>query len=290
MIIKLTEERAEDLFHFYMRERSSVPYYYPETTYSEWYDSFFYDRDFDGRPLFKELNTYVAMSGGKIRGFIQFGLSNFVFSDSGRDYTDSYGIIRNLYFSAEVSDEEIGDSLAIAKVFFKENGVEQPYAFFHYFGMTCFSRQGKLHQSEFQSEEILREAGYELEHENVYYTKVLADVSVLKNETVKLKYSDDMTQVAFLDSGRDGDYVVAQAELTYLERINLVYLRWIGVMPEFRHQGYGSRCMRALCSSLLDRGFRLLETDTADSNVTAQHFYEKNGFRNRGIMRSYLIR
>lgn len=51
--------------------------------------------------------------------------------------------------------------------------------------------------------------------------------------------------------------------------------------------GIGSKCMAGLKAYLFSRGITGFDTDTARTNIAAQHFYEKNGFVNEGITRSY---
>ena len=77
------------------------------------------------------------------RGFVQYGHSAIGFDESGA-VTDgvSYPIIRQLYFAS--GDEEIGRCLldGARAALACENG--RVYAFFHYFGLSCYARHGKL--------------------------------------------------------------------------------------------------------------------------------------------------
>jgi ribosomal protein S18 acetylase RimI-like enzyme len=45
--------------------------------------------------------------------------------------------------------------------------------------------------------------------------------------------------------------------------------------------------MKQLFKQLYDMGIRQFDTDTALSNTAAQGYYEKTGFTNAGITRSY---
>ena len=56
-----------------------------------------------------------------------------------------------------------------------------------------------------------------------------------------------------------------------------------------QHKGYGSKCINKLKSYLFNKGFKLLDTDTAIDNIVAQNFYIKNGFINKAITKSYLL-
>lgn len=48
--------------------------------------------------------------------------------------------------------------------------------------------------------------------------------------------------------------------------------------------------MNALKCYLYNKGITRLDTDTALSNNLAQHFYQKNGFVNEGITKSYYLK
>ena len=50
---------------------------------------------------------------------------------------------------------------------------ERVYAFFHYFGMSCFARPGKLFEKHTHIDTLLKAKGFEIEHENIYYASVL---------------------------------------------------------------------------------------------------------------------
>lgn len=56
------------------------------------------------------------------------------------------------------------------------------------------------------------------------------------------------------------------------------------------NKGIGSKCMNALKCYLYNKGITRLDTDTALSNNLAQHFYQKNGFVNEGITKSYYLK
>ena len=48
-------------------------------------------------------------------------------------------------------------------------------------------------------------------------------------------------------------------------------------------------CLNALKQWLSQQGITRLDTDTAVLNLTAQRYYEKNGFTREGITRSYYL-
>lgn len=79
---------------------------------------------------------------------------------------------------------------------------------------------------------------------------------------------------------------VGGCEIHFLDD-KTVYLRWIYVNDNITGKGIGTKCMSALKYWLNRREVTRFDTDTALSNVVAQHFYEKNGFTKEGITRSY---
>lgn len=65
------------------------------------------------------------------------------------------------------------------------------------------------------------------------------------------------------------------------------YLRWIYVNQDITGKGIGTKCMNALKQWLWEKGIARLDTDTAMSNLVAQHYYEKNNYVREGVTRSY---
>ena len=281
MIQKLSATFQHNLFQYFFKHRSSVPYYYKSTSFAEWKNSLLFDQDFSNGPQFKDLETYILLEDNEIQCFIQFGLSAFIFGENGRNFEKHYGIIRNFHFAQDTTREAAQELLNLAAAYFDKNGIRKTYAYFHYFGMSCFARQGKLHESEFYIEDLLHENAYRVEHENIYYSKLLIEAT--QDVDIHLEYSKNGNLLHFK---RDNS-TFGQAELTYTPAADLAYLRWIGMKPEFQGQGIGTDCMRALCADLFNKGYKRLDTDTAENNYSAQKYYEKNGFADLGRMRSY---
>ena len=65
------------------------------------------------------------------------------------------------------------------------------------------------------------------------------------------------------------------------------YLRWIYVNQDITGKGIGTKCMNALKQWLWKKGVKKLDTDTAISNLVAQHYYEKNDYIREGVTKSY---
>lgn len=258
------------------------PYRY-DAGFADWERSYAHDVDGEGRRLFAALETVGAYRADRLAGFVQYGRSAIGFDESG-EVTDgvSYPIIRQLYFAA--GDKEIGLLLLDRARAALGCEKERVYAFFHYFGLSCYARHGKLFEGFDHVHRLLMEAGFQIEHENVYYSSVLtgsepASVVLQWHEmTVGQQASCD-----FLLEGRS----VGGCEVHFLEQAEIAYLRWIYVDENLRGQGIGSMCMAALKSDLFRHGIRRFDTDTALANITAQRYYERNRFVREGITRSY---
>lgn len=150
-----------------------------------------------------------------------------------------------------------------------ENG--RVYAFFHYFGLSCYARHGKLFEGFDHVHRLLLEAGVEP-----------ADAALCWHETT----AGRQASCDFLLRGRP----VGGCEVHLLEQAGIAYLRWIYGDENLRGQGIGSMCMAVLKSDLFRRGIRRFDTDTALANTTAQRYYERNRFTREGLTRSYYTR
>lgn len=255
-----------------------------ETDYNTWERSYLYDIDGNGRILFSGLETIVAYADSKPAGFVQYGKTAFGFDSKG-EISDavSYPVIRNFYFSKE--QKEAGNSLLNNAVnALSDISADKIYAFFHYFGMSCYARHGKLFENFKNIHTLLLENGFTIEHENVFYSSTLNGE---KSSEVEINWHNKTSgNQQYCDFILDGS-IVGGCELHFLEQGNTAYLRWIFINDTMRSKGIGSKCMDALKTYLFSKGITRFDTDTALINKTAQHFYEKNGFVNEGITRSY---
>ena len=120
---------------------------------------------------------------------------------------------------------------------------------------------------------------------NVYYSLELTDTYVHEPQ-IKLEWENITAGNQQSGRFRCGEDYIGECELHYVSE-RIAYLRWIYISDSIQHTGFGTRCMEMLKQNLYGRGFRKLDTDTALNNTAAQHFYEKNGFLNRGISRSF---
>ena len=282
--MKIEIKKVQDIREIYdYMAKMTFPYHY-KADYKIWEKSYLYDIDGNGRILFSELETMGAYSDGKLAGFIQYGKTAFGF-DSNGEISDavSYPIIRNFYFSEEQKD--IGNSLMNEAVYALSGiSADRIYAFFHYFGMSCYARHGKLSEKFANIHNLLLQNGFTIEHENVFYSSTLNSE---RSSSVELNWHGKTPgNQQYCDFILDKS-IVGGCELHFLEQDNAAYLRWIFVNDQKRGKGIGSKCMDALKTYLFSKGITRFDTDTAFTNKAAQHFYEKNGFINEGITRSY---
>ena len=258
----------------------ATPYFY-NVDFESWKNSFENDIDGESRVLFKELTVKAVYDEDELVGFVQYGKTAFGFADNG-DITSevSYPVIRNFYFK-EGRDE--AGKMLLNEAMKGLNTEERVYAFFHYFGMTCFARHGKLFESHTHIEALLKENGFIIEHENVYYSSVLnseetSEVTIVANDKSKGNHQ-------YIEFRLDGNQV-GGCEVHYLDDTT-AFLRWIYVNGDIVGKGIGTKCMTALKSFLYKQGITRFDTDTALDNTVAQHYYEKNDFTREGITKSY---
>ncbi len=262
--------------------RFPSPYFFPQD-FGVWEKSFTEDIDGEGRILFRELSAKAAYDKGELLGFIQYGKSAFGFDNQGNLSSEiSYQIIRNLYFHPGRPDA--GEAL-LQEALDAFDLTDRVYGFFHYFGMSCFARHGKLFEQHAHIETLLKQKGFVVEHENVYYSSVLTGQETGDGELVSQNLTVGSQQ--YMDFRISG-HQVGGCEVHFVDETT-AYLRWIYVNGDITGKGIGTQCMGALKQWLRQKGITRLDTDTAMANLVAQHFYEKNDFTREGITRSYYL-
>ena len=278
MMIITENVDLRDIYQFQLRFQS--PWFF-DTSFERWKASFEADVDGEGRILFRQLHVKAAYEADTLLGFVQYGCTAFGFDENG-EISDavSYPVVRNLYF---VQDSPKAGQLLLNEAMVGLKGRGRLYAFFHYFGMTCFARHGKLFENHAHIEALLKDNGFTVEHENVYYSSALDGTD---HGPVVLT-TGDLTAGGhqYVGFQLDGEQV-GGCEVHYLADAT-AYLRWIYVSGELVGRGIGTKCMGALKQFLYGKGVIRFDTDTALDNHTAQHYYEKNGFTREGITRSY---
>lgn len=278
-MIRIAE--AEDLEQIYRFQMQFHTPYFFSVDYPIWKESFMNDADGNGNVLFKELTVKAAYDGSELIGFIQYGKTAFGFDDWGELSSDvCHCVIRNLYVNKERAD--VG-ALLLKEAMDAFSASDKIYAFFHYFGMSCFARHGKLFERYAHIDALLKQNGFETEHENVYYSSVLkgneeSEIQLMPQNLTK----GNQQYIDFTLSGSQ----VGGCEIHFLDDA-ACYLRWIYVNENITGKGIGTKCMNALKLWLYRKGVTRFDTDTALSNNIAQHFYENNGFTREGITRGY---
>lgn len=278
-MIRIQEvDRLEEIYIYQICFHT--PYFF-SADFNTWKESFVADVDGEGKRLFKDLWVKAAYEENELIGFIQYGNTAFGFDNQGEVSADvSYHVIRNLYFNKNRAD---AGQLLINAAMDAFGTADQVYAFFHYFGMSCFARHGKLFEQHHHIEALIKENGFETEHENVYYSSILnrddqSDIEITPHSLTK----GNQQHIDFLLYGNQ----VGGCEVHYIDH-KTAYLRWFYVNGNITGKGIGTRCMKALKRWLYQKGTTRFDADTAISNIAAQHFYEKNGFTREGITRSF---
>lgn len=259
----------------------TFPYMF-STSFDEWRESMLNDIDGDGRRLFKDIKIMAAYDKEKIVGFIQYGNTAFGFDETGNISNNiTYPVIRMIYFNEEY--EEAGNML-VEKALEDLNNKDRIYAFFHYFGMSCYGRHGKLYEKYSYIERVLNSHGFVIEHENVYYSSKVGDIKDSDIDIFWKKTTEGNQQSCdFIYKGN----CIGECEIHYIKNKGIAYLRWIYINSNIQNMGLGSKCMDRLKTSLKNKGISRLDTDTAINNVRAQHYYEKNDFIREGVTRSF---
>lgn len=262
----------------FWKELHNAPYHFPMDE-SIWYESMNYDVDSDGRELFTEIDTEDTG-----HAMVQYGYSAFGFDENGEISPEiHYPIIRDLAFAPAYRTEA---EALLKKVLEYFKGEPRIYAFFHYFGMSACGRHGKLHDNDRHIAQLLERHGFVVEHENVYYMRQLKDTDTTDGRVTlqwRERTAGDCREFAAVLDGLE----IGWGQVHFLPQGDIAYLRWIFIDSQRQHSGLGTAVMKQLCQELYHMGIRRFDTDTALSNTAAQGYYEKTGFVNAGITRSY---
>lgn len=273
-------------FDFWKKTHNG-PYHFPMDAQT-WHASMYEDVDSDGHKLFDQLTVRCSASPeGVMNGMIVYGSTAFGFDSNGElSVNMHHKVIRDFWFHP--NEIEAGRNLLHAAM--DDLGREQRiHAFFHYFGMSACGRHGKLHASQTHIHNLLLENGFVVEHENVYYSKMLTE-DAPSDPRIQLVWKErnagDCREFAAISDGCE----IGWGQIHFLPQEHIAYLRWIYIDEKRQHQGLGTDTMGALCAQLKTMGITRLDTDTALSNCTAQKYYEKTGYIHCGITRSYFTK
>lgn len=277
------------IYDYCLKLSDTVPYMH-RVPYNIWLESFTADTDTEGDKMFSLLITEGAFIGETLVGFVQYGISRYIYNEQGeKDYSICGFVIRSLYFDAE---HDCGDMLirAAEKYSMQNQGKYSPdrkYAFFHALGMSCYNGHGKLFSGLTHIEKALTDQGYITEHENVYYKRILDENVCIKENDITVKYEKITSKGVCGFSLFHKDIFTGAGELVYLPFGNICFLRWIYIDGNYQGKGYGTAALKRLFCDLYSQGIRRIDTDTADGNIIAQRLYTKTGFTYMGRTRSY---
>lgn len=293
-IIEINRDNADILFDYWNKFGETIPYFF-NATYKSFVESLF-DDTYEGMTIFKDSRIFISKEDDKVKGFIQYGIPTFHFTEAGKITENiNIGVIRNLYYDKTRTD--IGQALLdLSLDFFKEKNIKELYAFYHAMGMSCNGNHGKLHENFSYVGELLCKNGFRIEHENIYY---VCDMSKKKleypnNSHVKVSNLDGNKQSFVLYD--ENNVAIGSAEIKHIDKLtgnkerDIIYLVWIGVDKKVKGKGLGTEFLNHIIKYCKSKGYRYLHTDTAINNKVAQKFYFRNGFIDKGVTRSYLIK
>ncbi len=246
----------------------------------------------DGERVFDHLETFIAQEKGRVIGFVQVGHPRFSWDVSGQIfYNPEIGVIRHFYFDSGRLD--VADAMyAQVQTFLKP--YPQHHAFYHVYGMSCNAHHGKLHMSLKDVDAFLQGKGFQIEHENVYYSLALNEAGQPVNSGLRL-VSQPHAARAFQDYEIWlYDTHIGTVKVRFLEHLtggaktDTTYLNLITIEKAYRGCGWGTQALWLLVKILRDKGYAYLHLDTVGTNDRAQRFYERLGFQNRGRSRNYI--
>jgi hypothetical protein len=165
MLKKIDLLNEHILYKYFTGISHIIPFYF-SVDFDLWHKCMFNDCTDDGKSLFDELETYLYYENDTVKGFIQFGISSFIFNENGMDFSNHYAIIRNIHYSEDSKNPD--EMIEKALQYFKDKGKREIDAFFHYFGMSCYARHGKLHESAFYIEKLLYSYSFKKEHKRLF--------------------------------------------------------------------------------------------------------------------------
>lgn len=276
------------LFEYWREVGAEIPYFFPVSS-QKWQACLLKD-ELNGKEIFKNLQTYLAVENGQIQGFVQCGQPNYAWDETGEKHCNPHiGVIRHLHFDRERND--VGETL-LAKANDNLTRFDRTHAFYHALGMSCNAYHGKLHDSQSHVDQLLRASGFQIEHENVYYVLDMKCAALVENARLHFCSVPGTGEKRF--EIRLNAEVVGTAGVRYLDTLtdghtcDAVYLSQLRVAEQHRGQQIGTEFLELLVQFLLSKQYRYLHTDTAGSNARAQHLYEKLGFRKECCTRSYV--
>lgn len=285
-LVDIREVNRGDLKQYLDSLHDRTPFHF-DTAFGVWEKDYF---DLDG-DLFCELEGKAAVrDDASIAGVAMYGKPRRCWNRRG-EFLESpnIGIIREIYFD---HDETVAGESLLAEAMAYVTRYDDYHAFYHAFGLPSMAGHGKLAHSLFRHvEKLLLDRHFAIEHENLYFAKVIGIQPVDGALRLEITQSDDLKReriVAFLD-----DREVGTAEVKLMDRYtgtntkDAVYLTWIGIHEEFRGRGCGTGFLKLIENEYAGRGYARLHLDTANNNTIARRLYMKQGYRHLCSTRSY---
>lgn len=284
---RIDRENTDLLFGYWKKIGENTPYFYE--TCKEEFDNSLFEDTFNGERILNDNYIYAAVEENSVIGFIQYGIPGFYFENWKMVSNPNIGIVRNIYFKESRND--IGrELLKLALRFFEERKIVEIYGFYHAMGMSCNGNHGKLHECYQYIGKLLTENGFEIEHENVYYTLNMKKNEIKSNISISVyKENYKKEKIELICNGEN----VGGAEVKFIDNYTgipsnkIIYLVWIYVIDKVKGKGIGSQFMALIQNYYISKGYKTIHTDTGIDNVIAQRYYERNGFTSEGLTRSY---
>jgi ribosomal protein S18 acetylase RimI-like enzyme len=280
------------LYAYWRKLGENIPYFFPVSP-ERWTECLLEDK-LAGERMFDRLETYVAEDQGRVIGFAQVGHPRFSWDDRGaKYYNPQIGILRHFYF--DTGRYNAAEAMyAHAQSFLMH--YPRRYAYYHSYGMSCNAHHGKLYGGLAHVDRFIKAKGFQVEHENVYYSLVLNQVEQTSHENLRLipqerEFYAPQVYKIMLHNTPIGTITVRFMDLLNGEaQRGAVYLSLFLMDETYRGKGWGTLAMQLLYGILRAKGYQHLHLDTASTNVGAQRFYTRIGFHNRGRSRSYVHR
>lgn len=286
-LTRVTQENCARLYEYWPLMADGIPYAFEMDP--EVFESCLFSDTREGEPMFTTLEAWMAEDGGKLLGFVQYGLPRYRPNARGeRDYRAVIGDIRLFHFfpGCETAGALL---LGKAQAFFASRGLSEVYAFHPGFGLSAWGGQGMLHARHGAVGRFLLEHGFHCDQESAWYTRDLS-VELTPPEggpSIFLKpHPRRAGALQYIRLFRDYQEI-GGCEVQYLEGPHVVWLNWIWIREQFSRQGLGLACMEKLCDIFVQLGYWRMDAQAPLSNRLGQHYYSRCGFVNMGRMMSF---
>ncbi|NJJ42454.1 GNAT family N-acetyltransferase [Paenibacillus apii] len=288
-IKKFEFQDLDSLFTYWKQIGREIPYFL-NVSKSKWMKCMINDQ-LDGEDKFSSTEVYLAIDNGSVVGFIQYGIPNFCWNDKGEKYYNpNVLIIRHFFFDENII--EAGEQL-LRIALMSSSEYEKVHAFFHIFGVSCNAHHGKLHSKFTHIENLLLSNRFLIDCENIYYVLDMSSLKLEENLNDELDVKITSINGKYYYEAFKAREPIGTAQVTFFDTLtddeskDGAYLFWIGVDDKFKGLGLGTKFITKICQHLNNNNIRYLHTDTMLSNITAQRFYIRNNFIDKGITRDY---